>query len=206
MSLTARVLTGLAAGLAVGIVLALLAPATAPVVAAWIEPVGLLWVNALRMTVIPLVFAGLVMGAASARDGRSIGRLGARASRATCDAVTLEGEEAVGQGGAVVMWAQCEHTVLGAGRVAERGLRAEVLGETVGTELAADLDAGAALDFHAADQMPVYLALAGGPSSFTTRELTEHARTAMWLIEQFLPVRFATSREGELTRISTSPV
>ena len=136
----------------------------------------------------------------------AIGRLGARASRATCDAVTLQGEEAVGQGGAVVMWAQCEHTVLGAGRVAERGLRAEVLGETVGTELAADLDAGAALDLHAADQMPVYLALAGGQSSFTTRELTEHARTAIWLIEQFLPVRFATSREGELTRISTSPV
>ena len=79
MSLTARVLTGLVAGLTVGIVLALLAPATAPAVAAWIEPVGLLWVNALRMTVIPLVFAGLVVGAASARDGRSIGRLGARA-------------------------------------------------------------------------------------------------------------------------------
>jgi len=135
----------------------------------------------------------------------AIARLGAHASRAECDTVVLQGEEAIGQGGALVMWAQCEHSVLGAGRVAERGLRAEALGETVGAELAADLDAGAALDAHAADQMPVYLALAGGGSSFTTRELTEHARTAMWLIEQFVPVRFAASREGMLTRIGVSP-
>ncbi len=134
----------------------------------------------------------------------AIGRLGARASHATCDALTLQGEDAIGQGGAVVLWAQCRNTVLGAGRVAERGVPAEVLGEAVGSELAADLDAGAALDVHAADQMPVYLALAGGPSSFTTRELTEHARTAMWLIEQFLPVRFAASREGMLTRVGVS--
>jgi RNA 3'-terminal phosphate cyclase (ATP) len=95
--------------------------------------------------------------------------------------------------------------VLGAGRVAERGLRAEALGEAVGAQLAADLDAGASLDPHAADQMLVYLALAGGESWFTTRELSDHARTAMWLIEQFLPVRFAATHEGGLTRIRVSP-
>ena len=122
-----------------------------------------------------------------------------------CDTVVLEGQAAVGQGGALVLWARCEHAVVGAGRVAERGLRAETLGETVAAELAADLDAGAALDMHASDQILVYLALAGGTSSFTTRELTEHARTAMWLIEQFLPVRFTVSRAGALTRIGVLP-
>jgi RNA 3'-terminal phosphate cyclase (ATP) len=47
-----------------------------------------------------------------------------------------------------------------------------------------------ALDVHAADQILVYLALAGGESSFTVRSPTGHAHTAMCLIEQFLPVRF----------------
>ena len=103
------------------------------------------------------------------------------------------------------MWAQCEHTVVGAGRVAERGVRAETLGEAVGSELAADLAARATIDVHAADQILVYLALAGGESSVTTREFTRHAMTAMWLIEQFLPVRFATSRQGALTRIAVAP-
>lgn len=135
----------------------------------------------------------------------ALGRLGTRAAPAACDTAVLQGEEAIGQGGALVIWARCEHTVLGAGRVAERGLRAETLGEGVAAELAADLDSHASLDAHAADQILVYLALAGSESSFTTRELTDHARTVMWLIEQFLPVRFATSREGPLTRIGVSP-
>jgi RNA 3'-terminal phosphate cyclase (ATP) len=108
----------------------------------------------------------------------------------------LADDAAVGAGGAIVAWATCAHSVLGAGRVAERAKRAEDLGAAVGDELRADLESGAGFDVHAADQLLVYLALAGA-GSFTTRTLSSHARTAMWLIEQFLPVRFATdSRDG----------
>jgi RNA 3'-terminal phosphate cyclase (ATP) len=103
------------------------------------------------------------------------------------------------------MWARSATTVLGAGRVAERGIRAETLGAAVGGELAADIAAGATLDRHAADQLLVYLALAKG-GSYLTRALTTHARTAMWLIERFLPVRFDVSSKGELVRVSVAPV
>lgn len=113
---------------------------------------------------------------------------------------TLGGAEAIGPGGAVVVWARMGETVLGAGRVAQRGVRAEALGDEAGAELAADLAAGAALDVHAADQLLVYLALAGS-GSFATREVTGHARTAMWLIEQFLPVRFEVGTAGDLARV-----
>ncbi len=126
--------------------------------------------------------------------------LGSAAASAWIDASVVEGEGAIGQGGAIVAWARTEASVLGAGRVAERGVRAEALGEAVGQALAADLASGAALDAHAADQMLVYLALAGG-GSFTTREVAAHALTAMWLIEQFRPVRFACEPAGALTRV-----
>ena len=116
------------------------------------------------------------------------------------NAATLGGAEAIGPGGAIVVWARTGQTVLGAGRVAQRGVRAETLGDEAGAELAADLAAGAALDVHAADQVLVYLALAGS-GSFTTREVTGHARTAMWLIEQFLPVRFEVGEAGRLARV-----
>jgi RNA 3'-terminal phosphate cyclase len=84
-------------------------------------------------------------------------------------------------------------------------VRAETLGEAVGSELAADLAAGATLDVHATDQILAYLALAGGESSFSTRELTSHAQTAIWLIEQFVPVRFKTEPQGALTRVVVAP-
>lgn len=135
----------------------------------------------------------------------AVERLGPRDAPVRCETAILGDGEALGQGGAVVMWAQCEHTVLGAGRVAERGVRAEALGEAVGRELAADLAAHATVDVHAADQILAYLALADGESSFTTRELSSHARTAMWLIEQFLPARFTTAPHGMLTRVAVAP-
>jgi RNA 3'-phosphate cyclase len=124
---------------------------------------------------------------------------------AEIDTAVLSRREAIGTGGAVVAWAETENSVLGAGSVAERGVRAEALGEKAGGELHADLGSGAALDVHAADQILVYLALAEGQSSFTARELTLHAQTAIWLIEQFLPVCFTSSRAGALHRIACAP-
>ena len=116
---------------------------------------------------------------------------------------SLDSVHAMGRGGAIVVWARTEHTVLGAGRVAELGVRAETLGASVGEELVSDLTAGATADVHAADQLLVYLALARG-GSYLVRSLTTHARTAMWLIEQFLPVRFAAMAKGELIRVSVA--
>lgn len=53
-------------------------PALRAIVTA-IEPVGTLWTNAIRMTVIPLVIALVVTGVAATADLRYVGRLGARA-------------------------------------------------------------------------------------------------------------------------------
>jgi len=44
----------------------------------FLAPIGALWVNAIRMTVIPLVVSLLITGVASASDIKTIGRLGGR--------------------------------------------------------------------------------------------------------------------------------
>jgi len=44
----------------------------------FVQPIGTIWVNAIRMTVVPLVFSLLVVGVASASDAASVGRIGAR--------------------------------------------------------------------------------------------------------------------------------
>lgn len=45
----------------------------------WIEPLGTLWINALRMVVVPLVVSLLVVGVASIADGGMVRRLGGTA-------------------------------------------------------------------------------------------------------------------------------
>lgn len=79
MSPTARILTGLIAGLAGGALLLLHGGAGGAQAAAVIEPVGTVWLNGLKMTIIPLVLALLVTGVASAADAAASGGLTARA-------------------------------------------------------------------------------------------------------------------------------
>ena len=79
MSLTAKVLIGLVLGLGLGVAIAASGNAELQRVPAWIEPVGTLWVNALRMIVIPLVVSAVISGITALPDQRSVGRIGGRA-------------------------------------------------------------------------------------------------------------------------------
>ncbi len=78
MSLSTRVILSLFAGLAAGIVISAADIGVLERLALIIEPIGTLWLNALRMTVIPLVVALLITGAASASETASTGKLAAR--------------------------------------------------------------------------------------------------------------------------------
>ncbi|TLZ77636.1 MAG: RNA 3'-terminal phosphate cyclase [Methanobacteriota archaeon] len=115
------------------------------------------------------------------------------------------GDEAIGQGGALVAWAETESALLGADSLAERGKPSDRIGEQVAAALRADLDSGAFLDVHAADQLLIYLARATGPSQFRVREISGHMETMMWLLPQFLSSRFGVARDGAGWRLTVEP-
>jgi Na+/H+-dicarboxylate symporter len=79
-SLTLQVFVALAAGLGLGTAASLSGDSRLTRLAAALEPAGTLWVNAVLMTVLPLVVAGLVGAVASAARTGLVGRLGGRAA------------------------------------------------------------------------------------------------------------------------------
>lgn len=79
MTLTSKVLIGLASGAIIGLLLAWLDPALGGQVANLVKPVGKLWLNALQMTVVPLVLSLVVVGVTTATDAASSGRTARRA-------------------------------------------------------------------------------------------------------------------------------
>jgi proton glutamate symport protein len=79
MSLTTRVLIALVAGLALGLAVSSTGNPTLVTMTRWIEPLGTLFINGIRMTVIPLVVGSLVAGIASAPNPSALGRIGVRA-------------------------------------------------------------------------------------------------------------------------------
>ena len=78
MKESTKVLVGLGAGLALGIAIAATQSRALIGAADAVAPIGTLWVNAIRMTVIPLVVSLVITGVASASDVSAIGRLGGR--------------------------------------------------------------------------------------------------------------------------------
>jgi proton glutamate symport protein len=93
VSLTLRVLVGLVTGFLLGLALANTGSPSAPAIVAAVTPIGTIFVNLIRMTVLPLVVAMLV---ASVGSVGASGALGRASGRAAVIAVALLGVTALG--------------------------------------------------------------------------------------------------------------
>jgi Na+/H+-dicarboxylate symporter len=74
-----RALAGLALGLIVGIAIATSGSPAGRSIARMLEPVGTIWVNAIRMTIVPLVASLLISTLASTDRVSAVGKMGVRA-------------------------------------------------------------------------------------------------------------------------------
>ena len=107
-----------------------------------------------------------------------------------------------GQGTMVFLVAEYEHAVAGFSSPGRRGKPAEKVAEEACREFMAYHQSGACLDKHLADQLILPLALASGPSTVTTCEITQHLLTNVWVVKQFLDVRFEIEgEEGESGKV-----
>ena len=74
---------------------------------------------------------------------------------------------------------------LGADRAGTLGRSSEAIGTFVARTFLEDLQSGATVDRHVADQLVPFAALARGTSRYLAPRETEHLVTNLWLIEQF---------------------
>lgn len=107
--------------------------------------------------------------------------------------------ETLSPGSAVVLWADCEKTILGGDALGERGVPAEEVGERAASALLTELRSGATLDRHMADQIIPFLALFGG--RFFCIELTDHIKTNIWVAEQITGERFTVIERAGIWEI-----
>lgn len=111
--------------------------------------------------------------------------------------IRLETAKYVSTGSGITLW--CGH--IGTSALGKRGLPAEKVGRSAASEIIAELNSGASVDVHLADQLLPFMGLAGS-GSFTVREISEHTRTNIWVVEQFLDVQFNIRTENNVFKIS----
>ena len=102
-------------------------------------------------------------------------------------------------GGYVHMHAHYENTILGSTSIANKGIRAEDLGESCAKILKEDMKSNACLDRYMADQILPFLALAGG--SISVAQISNHTKTNMHIIEKFLPVKFEVDEKNKIISV-----
>jgi RNA 3'-phosphate cyclase len=102
-------------------------------------------------------------------------------------------------GSAVVLWANCEKTILGGDALGERGVPAEKVGEQAASALITEWRSGATLDRHMADQIIPFLALFGG--RFFCAELTDHIKTNIGVVERITGRKIDTVERSGLWEI-----
>lgn len=97
-------------------------------------------------------------------------------------------------GSGITMAAVYDNCTLGSSALGDRGKSSESVGEEAATFLKKQIDSGACLDEHMADQILPYMAMAAesdsGDSQVTVARVTDHCKTNIWVIEKFLPVKF----------------
>ena len=85
------ILSALVAGMLLGIGIEGVSPSAAQASLPFVEPFGTLWLNALKMTIIPLIVALLITGITATADAARAGALAARAVMTFLGAIFLSG-------------------------------------------------------------------------------------------------------------------
>jgi len=108
--------------------------------------------------------------------------------------IALEVLRLPSMGSGITLWSGYK----GASHLGERGLPAENVGKKAAEGLISELKSGASVDMHLADQLIPYIALVGG--SYTTREISLHAKTNIWTAGHFLERKISVS-DGEIIKL-----
>jgi RNA 3'-terminal phosphate cyclase (ATP) len=99
--------------------------------------------------------------------------------------ISVEVNDHPSTGSGITLWCG----TAGSTALGKPGLKAEKVGAVAAEALVNELKPDAGVDEYLADQLIPYMALAKG-GSFTTRIISMHTKTNIWVTEQFLPVKF----------------
>jgi RNA 3'-terminal phosphate cyclase (GTP) len=104
-------------------------------------------------------------------------------------AIAVEYSEAANLGSGITLWTESDSgPSLGSSALGEKGRSAEEVGREAAKELLQEIDSGAAVDRHLADQLIPFIAVSGG--SLKTSAIGEHVRSNIYVAERVLGARF----------------
>jgi RNA 3'-phosphate cyclase len=106
--------------------------------------------------------------------------------------IRVEYSKTLSTGGEIVLWAvfgEDADNFMGSDCLVEKGKSSEAIGKEAAENLCKEVGAGFGIDYYLADQIMPLMGLLPG-SRITTRKVSKHCLTNIYVVEKFLPVGF----------------
>ncbi len=114
--------------------------------------------------------------------------------------ISIESYESASAGTGIVIWTEGD-SLLGRGVLGEKGVPAEKVGQRAADGLKKEIKARTSLDIRAADQIIPFLALTKTSGTLTTRKVTGHLETNVWLINRFMKDEIELIEDEDVVKI-----
>ncbi len=113
--------------------------------------------------------------------------------------IDVEKSKSVSAGVGLTLWSKSKNTIIGSAIIGEKGVTSEEIGKTAAEDLISEIDSYASLDIHAFDQILPYMVIASknGKSTCFVRDLSNHAKTNIWLLNQFFNTNFEVKQRED---------
>ena len=99
---------------------------------------------------------------------------------------SLWDESALQAGANLAVWAMTDTgCIIGSDQAGKRGRSSESIGRNVANNLIQDLQSGATVDRHLADQLIIFASIADGTTEYIIPKNTDHIEANRWLVEKF---------------------
>jgi RNA 3'-terminal phosphate cyclase (ATP) len=119
-----------------------------------------------------------------------------KASFQNIEISTMQIKDSLSPGSGITLWAETNTgAIIGADAIGEKGKPAEVVGREAAQKLLETINANSPVDPFLADQLIIYMALAGGSSKIITNKFTMHTKTAIEVCKQLTSASFSV-KEG----------
>ena len=117
--------------------------------------------------------------------------------------INVEKTKSASAGVGLTLWAKSKNTIIGTAVIGEKGVTSEEIGRKAFEDLISEIDAYASLDIHAFDQILPYMVIASkkGKSTCFVRDLSNHAKTNIWLLNQFFDTNFEVKQREDNFKI-----
>jgi RNA 3'-terminal phosphate cyclase (ATP) len=119
--------------------------------------------------------------------------------------IKIEYADSFSNGAGIVLWSHHvfdqKIQVLGADALGERGVTSEEVGNQAANRMKREINSGAAVDEHTADNLIPFLGLMGG--AIKTSVISNHTRACIYVTEKFLEVKFQIDEKMKV--ISVDP-